>query len=131
MASQTTQPGWISQLASKINMDSFLNQFNLSTVYVITLFTYFAGGALAGFIAKRYLKALVITLLLCFLLLKGLEYLGISSITFNWLRIKELTGIGPGDTVGNIVRNYAAWLQQHLGETISAIIGFIIGVKLG
>ncbi len=122
---------WISQLADKINMDSFLNQFNLSTVFVITLFTYFAGGVLTGFVAKRYLKALVITLLLCFLLLKGLEYLGVSSISFNWARVKELTGIAPTDTVGDIFRTYTAWLQQHIGETVASVIGFIIGIKLG
>lgn len=132
MQSQASpKQGWISQLASKINMDSFLNQFNLSTVYVITLFTYFAGGVLAGFIAKRYLKALIITLLLFFLFLKGLEFLNVTSISFNWSRIKELTGIAPSDTVGDIFRHYAAWVQEHLGETIAAVIGFIIGIKLG
>lgn len=127
----TPHQRWISQLADKINMDSFLNQFNLSTVYVITLFTYLGSGALAGFVAKRYLKALIITLLVCFLMLKGLEYLGVSSISFNWVRVKELTGIAPNDTVGDIFRTYGVWLQQHIGETIASVIGFIIGIKLG
>lgn len=129
---QTTQPmGWIDSITSKFNFDSFLKQFNVTTATVVEVSTYFGAGLAIGFLAKRYLKQLIVGIILVVLFLKGLEYFGVSSLTVNWTRIKELTGIAPTDTIGGLAQIYLAWLQTHVRQTVSAVIGFLVGMKLG
>jgi uncharacterized membrane protein (Fun14 family) len=132
MANQpVSQPGWIVELAAKINIDEFLLKFNLTTASLIEILTYSFGGILVGFLSRRYLKHVIIFGIALFLLLKGLEYTNITVVAFNWTKMKELTGIGPNDTVSNVLQNYACWIQDHMPLTIGTLIGFAIGLKLG
>jgi uncharacterized membrane protein (Fun14 family) len=127
----TTQPGWIEQLAQKINADTFFRKFNLTTAQVIEIITFFIGGIAAGFLAKRYFKHVIIAIVLLVVLLKGMEHFGITTVVFNWARMKELTGVGPRDTVSDIVHTYAYWLKTHIPVTIGVVVGFLLGLKIG
>lgn len=132
MAQQpVSRPGWIVELASKINIDDFLKKFGLNTAGLIEMVTYCLGGILVGFLSRRYLKQVIIFGIALFLLLKGLEYTNMTVISFNWAKMKEITGIGPNDTVSSVLQNYACWIQDHMPLTIGALIGFLIGLKLG
>ena len=131
MNTVSQQPRWIEQLAVKLNADTFLQRFNLTTVQVIEMLTFLGGGVAAGFLIKRYFKHALIALILLVALLKGMEYFGITTVVFNWARMKELTGIGPNDTVSDILNMSFLWLKTHIPLAIAGVIGMLIGAKLG
>lgn len=123
--------GWIESFAQKINMDRLLQRFNLTTAVVLETALYFGGGVVMGFFAKRYLKQVIVGTIVLFFALKGLEYAGIiEPSVFNWLRIKELTGISPNETLSTVGKTWIVWMQRHIRQAVSAILGFWVGLKL-
>ncbi len=122
--------GLVESATSKFNFSNFLSNFNVTTALVIEVASYFTAGVLIGFVLKRYFKQVFITLLVFLLMLKGLEYFGVGSMIFNWDRIRALTGIAPEDTLDSLVKFYLAWLQVHLYQVVSAVIGLLVGIKL-
>jgi|GEM_PF-5929286 hypothetical protein len=127
----TTQPhSWIDTVAEKLNLDSFFKKFNVTTAVVIETVSYFTVGVLLGFLIKNYLKQMLTMLVLFFLTLKGLEYMGIGSMVLNWERIKMLTGMGPSDTLESVIKFYVFWVQTHVRQVISLIVGFLVGIKI-
>lgn len=122
--------GWIESTAAKFNFDTFLKKFNLTTAALIEMAAYFGAGFLAGLFVKRYLKQLLIAVVVFFLIVKGLEYTGIGSMIFNWGRVKEVTGISPSDTVGTLSNGCFTWVQTHVRQVISTLIGFLIGMRV-
>lgn len=125
------QVGWIESITSKINIDSFLKKFNITTATLVEMVTYFGVGIALGFFIKRYLKFVIALIIILFLIVKGFEYTGISSFVLDWGRIKELTGIAPTDTIGSIVRIKFEWIQHHAWQAVSLAIGVLVGLKLG
>jgi len=122
---------WIEELAEKLNADTFFRKFNLTTAQVIEILTFFIGGIAAGFLIKRYLKHALVAAILVIALLKGMEYFGVSTVVINWRRMKELTCIGPNDTVSDVLNMYLSWLKTHIPQTIGALVGMLLGAKLG
>ncbi len=121
---------WTDSLTDKFNFDNFLGKFNVTTALVVETTLYFVGGILFGFLMKRYFKQVITALILFFLMLKGLEYIGVGSMVLDWDRIRVLTGIGPADTLDSLAKYYMAWAQAHVRQVISAVIGFLVGMKL-
>lgn len=129
-AEQTGEKGWIQTITEYLNFDSFLSKFNLSTAIVLETLGFGAAGFLAGLLVKRYAQQVIIGIILFFLLLKGFEYFGVGSMSLNWARVKELTGITPDATFGSICSSLMTWLQQHVRQAIAIVVGFVAGLKL-
>jgi uncharacterized membrane protein (Fun14 family) len=125
------QPGWLQSLADRFNFDDFLQRFNLSTAVILEIIAYAGAGFLAGFLFKRYFKFALVLIILFFLALKGMEYAGVGSMILNWDRVRELTGFGPSDTLESVVRTQLVWIQMHVRQTISFVVGFLIGIRVG
>jgi hypothetical protein len=120
---------WIDTVAAKLNFDSFLGKFNITTAIILESGSYFTVGALAGFMIKRYLRLVLISSFGFFIIVRALDYSGIGSMVFDWTRIKAMTGIGPADTLDSIVRFYILWARTHVRQVISLGTGFLIGIK--
>lgn len=114
----------------KNSLNSFLSCLDITTALVVETASYFAAGILLGFLAKRYLKQTIVAVLVFFILLKGLEYLGIGAMVFNWDRLKTLTGMGPQDTLDSAAKIYLLWIQTHVRQVVCWVIGFLMGLKL-
>lgn len=90
----------------------------------------FSIGILSGFLFKRYLKSFV-ALVICGVILLGLlEHYGI--IMLDWSKVHALTGVEPTQEAAlNFLEYCWLWVQVNRIPSISCVLGFIVGVKLG
>ena len=90
----------------------------------------FSIGILSGVLFKRYLKSFV-ALVVCGVILLGLlEHYGI--IMLDWSRVHTLTGVEPTQEAAlNFVENCWLWVQVNRVPSISCLLGFFLGVRLG
>lgn len=123
--------GWLESMNTSLGIDDFLKNFNLSKEVVVETLFYFAAGFAIGFFGKRYLRHVVIAIVLLVIMLKGMEMAGVGIITLNWFRIKELTGVAPSDSLSSIFAVYLAWLQTHVRQSVAIVVGIVIGSRVG
>lgn len=122
---ESSSQGWFSWLS-----DKFQESLASKEVIVETLI-YFGAGCAFGFLAKRYLKHVIIALILLVVLIKGMEWANIGMTTINWDRVKELTGLSPSDSVSSVSSIFIAWVQSHIRQSIAVVVGVLVGAKLG
>lgn len=122
-----SSPAWFDQIKQTIK--TWADKLNLTTPKIIEIASFFAVGFFLGFLIKRYSKYVFIcalSLIAALFLLDNFEF-----VTIDWIKIREVTGISPNDTIGMLFRNYFEWIKNNLIAVISLFIGFIIGYKIG
>jgi hypothetical protein len=92
---------------------------------------YFGVSFGAGFIIKRHFKLIFGCLALSLILIKGMEYYKLLEIDYT--AIKDLFGISADkkDFITPLVMQTTDWIKANLIASIAALIGFLIGYKLG
>lgn len=92
---------------------------------------YFSICFAAGFIIKRYFKFIIGCLIFSVILIKGMEYYKLLEI--DWIAIKDLIGMAPDkkDFITPILSTSIEWIKTNLVASIAALVGFLIGYKLG
>ncbi len=113
----------------KTQYESFVQKMNLDEVNWKEIGSYAIIGFVGGFLAKRYLKPLIVIAIVVVVALKGLEYYHL--ITINWEQIRGLAGIHSVDGMQGILQTIIALVRNNLTIAISSIIGFVVGYKIG
>jgi uncharacterized membrane protein (Fun14 family) len=90
---------------------------------------FFVSAFFIGFVFKKYFKLLFSCLFFTVLSIKVLEYNQL--IIIDWAAIKIFLGIDVNIGVHVFCTNCFDWIKHNVMASISAIIGFIIGYKLG
>jgi hypothetical protein len=52
-------------------------------------------------------------------------------ITIDWVAIKAFLGMTEPTDFNLLINNAFAWIKEHLIIFIAAVVGFIVGYKLG
>lgn len=95
-----------------------------------SFFAFFGLGALVGIAAKSYLRFLIISFIICFFFIKGLEYNHILSI--NWSVINGLLGLAPKAGVSEALEVCRGLCNTYPIQTVAALLGCLLGFfKLG
>ena len=132
MAQQPAQQsGFVDRMASVVNLDWLFGKVHMTTAMAIEMLLYFGAGFFFGLLVKRYARYVVSFAIICVLVSVGFQYMGLLTFTIHWPRVKELTGIAPADTIGSLATAYMAWLKGHLRQVVSALVGFLLGFKIG
>lgn len=113
----------------KAQYESFVQKMNLDAINWKEIGTYMVIGFAVGFIARRYLKPLILIAIVVVVALKGMEYYHL--IDINWEHIRGLAGIHGVDGVQGILETTIALVRNNLTVAISSIIGFVVGYKVG
>ncbi|MEX0672029.1 MAG: FUN14 domain-containing protein [Candidatus Babeliales bacterium] len=114
---------------AKSHYEAFVQKLNLADVNWKEIGSYMIIGFVAGFLAKRYLKSLLVMAIIIVVALKGLEYYHL--ITMNWESVRQLAGLHGVDGVQGILETTIALIRNNLTIAISSIIGFVVGYKVG
>lgn len=125
-AKQVTH-GWFETLRARA--EEFFNQFELSWANVTEYLISFGASIFAGFLVKRYGRDVLITVILIGIALAIFSYFDF--ITIDWIKIKDLFGVAPAETIESFFQEYFQWIKIHIISVIIGIIGFIIGYKIG
>lgn len=89
---------------------------------------YFGAGVLAGILVKKYLRLFILSGIICFFTIKGLEYKHVLSI--DWGVLNEIFGLAPSATLDQAAFLLYSWAIGNIYEAIASVVGFIIGLKV-
>lgn len=113
----------------KATLKNWYAKLNLSNDRLIEIAGYFIVGFISGFLFKKSIRFLFFFLLIFIIAIVLMDSFGL--ININWNNVRELTGIGPSDTVGGIFSNFLHWIKINIVMVLSAFIGFLIGYMIG
>jgi uncharacterized membrane protein (Fun14 family) len=99
-------------------------------VKIASFFAFFGLGALLGIAAKSYLRFLIVSFIICFFTIKGLEYNHILNI--NWAVLNSLFGLPAKAGFSEFIEVCKGLCKTYPIQTVGAILGSILGFfKLG
>jgi len=124
------EKGWFDTFKEKLNFDAGLKQLNISKSKVIDVGLFLGLGFLAGFLLRKYSKYFL-TVILILIGLFALEKFQIIQIGINWQKLNELFGIQAVKMDGSAISMAWEWIKANLAISISFLIGFSFGFKLG
>lgn len=110
----------------KLDLEKWFGESSADAVQVAICFVSFFA---IGFLFKKYLKFIFLCLLVSALVIKGLEYYKILDI--DWEAFNTFLGLEPTATISSVGNMIVEWVKTHVVITISSIVGFLIGYKLG
>lgn len=88
----------------------------------------FAGvGFVSGVIFKLFGRFAVVFLLVSILSILALQYLGVVSLNFE--RLFGMANVDANLTIAQLFDLLWKWLQSHLIESISFIVGFVLAIE--
>ena len=108
-------------IKQKILGDASYDAVQVSIFFV----TFFA----IGFLFKKYLRFIFMSLLITFLVIKGLEYYELAKM--DWGSIKAMMGFDPAATLEMMYSKTTTWIRANMVVFLSSFVGFIVGYKLG
>ncbi len=125
------QMGWLESIKERLNLDAIMEQLRLSKDRLIEVALYSGIGFLSGFLLKKY-SWYVFVLVLVIVSLVALHQFELIKIVVNWDNVYEFFGIQPAAVTGDNVLAVAwEWMRANMLISISFIVGFLIGLKLG
>lgn len=86
---------------------------------------YFGGGVLVGILVKQSLRLFVLSAIVCFFIIKGLEYKHILNI--DWGVLNQIVGLRPSTTINELALLCYSWSIKNLNESIPSVAGFFVG----
>lgn len=121
--------GFFAKVSAKVN--EFLAKINLSKDRILDVLIYGGIGFLSGFLFKKFSRYVIVVLLT----LGGifaLNYLGIIQIFVDWDKMNSFLGIQQVAVPnGNMFSLLFEWVKVNVLITISFVVGFLLGMKLG
>jgi len=90
---------------------------------------YFGIAFAAGFFFKKYFKFLFACLVVSLVLIKAFEYNNLLAI--DWAGFKNFVGMTKGMGINAFISAQLAWIKAHVLLFVAAVVGFLIGYRLG
>jgi uncharacterized membrane protein (Fun14 family) len=97
--------------------------------YAVDIILYAPLGFIVGFLVKSLGRYVIIALLVTVGLLWLADYLHI--ITIHEAHLKSFLGQTSPESIGAAGTSFATWAEEHIVGCIAAIVGFLIGWRLG
>ncbi len=131
------------QVASFMDqIKNFWNSFDLkaisakiggSSAQAVEAIIFFGLSFAAGLVFKKYLKIIFISSIIAALLVFALHYNNM--VTIDWSALKGLFGFTPEVEVQTIAKtmgmNLIEWVKLNILPTVTIVIGFLLGYRLG
>ena len=125
------QEGVLQTAKEHMNFKDIANKLYESKDMIIEVGLYALIGFFTGYLIKRYSN--VIALLILFIAaLVALNQIELVSVTINWASIYEFFGVQPSIIATDNVFGFIwEWMQANIIIVVSAVIGFLIGLRIG
>lgn len=126
---QPQAPGFMESIKEwwqSFDVEKIFGPSSSDAVQVATCFVSFFA---IGFLFRKYLKVIFISLIMSLLIIKGLEYYKVLDI--DWEALNTLLGFEPQMTLKDLGDKIVEWVRSNMVLSISCVLGFLIGYKLG
>jgi uncharacterized membrane protein (Fun14 family) len=127
------QQGLFDTAINTTGLGGFIEKFNISKATLLEIGMYLGIGFVVGFLLKRCSK-LFLVLVLTILIIWFLHHVGIVFVVVNWQKIQELifgAQATPLTLQTDLGSNLWHWITNHVAGSISFVIGFLAGIRLG
>jgi len=130
--SSPTTPGIVETLKERFDMPSMVEKAKLSKDKIYEGALYGGIGLICGYLVKRY-SAYVVMGVLAFIGLWVLQQYGVVQIVVNWDKVYEYFGIQVAQDVSadTVIGMIWEWMKLNMVISISYLVGFFIGLRLG
>ena len=114
---------------SFFRIDELAKRFDISNQKLLYAAYFFMVALLIGFLIRRHIR----DVLLCSLAVAAALILlqGFDLMSIDWFYIRSLTGIDPQTTLGGLFSQCLVLIKSNVVATLSIIVGFFIGYKIG
>ncbi len=120
---------WVKELWDKIKIKEWAESIGGTSSEAVQAAVYFGGGFAVGFLFKKYFKFVFFCILTAILIVLVLEYNKVLDI--DWEALNALLGFEPTADFGVVINTLFDWVKTNFLIFISALVGFLIGYKLG
>lgn len=127
VAAQVPPQTWWESLQSY--MHDVLDRLKISSHDLMQLIAFFVIGFCAGFLLKKYVRYFFIITILFVLIV--LIFNRFEIILINWTHVRQLTGIDSSMTLQQCFEQLALIVRDNLLLTISTLVGFMLGFRIG
>lgn len=110
------------------NFDNFTGSLDPHVLQFGRGAAFFGGGVMLGIIVKTFLRIVILSIIISFFVIKGLEYKHILNV--DWGVLNQLIGLRPSTTLHELALAAYSWAVKNLVESISALAGFIVGFNI-
>lgn len=127
MLQQVSPTGLFKQFSTswqKLNSD-----LDASAYKFVEISSYLGVGFFSGLLIKKYFHYLLIVALSVGLTIMLAEEYGL--VIVNWNKIQLVTGITANDTIVTISEHFVHCFKNNMVTSVSLLLGFIIGYKVG
>jgi uncharacterized membrane protein (Fun14 family) len=109
--------------------EKFNQDFDHSAYRFLEIASYLGIGFFIGLLIKKYFDYFVIGLVVIFAaVFFANEY---DLITINWSKIQMITGISGNETIYVLISHITNYFKNNMATSISLMLGFVIGYKVG
>jgi len=120
---------WLRDVWNKINIKEWSESLGGTSSEAVHAAIYFGVGFAIGFLFKKYFKLVFFSLLFAVLIILLLQYNRILDI--DWEAFNVLLGFEPAADAGVMMNTLFDWVKANFIISISSLVGFLIGYKLG
>ncbi len=130
--SSPTTTGVLDTLKERIDMPGIVQKAKLSKDKIYEAGLYAGIGLICGYLVKRY-SAYVVMAVLALIGLWVLQQYGVVQIMVNWDKVYEYFGIQVAQdvTADTVIGMIWEWVKLNVVISISYLVGFFIGLRLG
>ena len=119
----------IKKFWNELDIKKWSENIGGSSAEAVEAALYFVLSFASGYLFKKYFKIVFISLIVTVFVIKALEYGHF--LTIDWMAIKTFLGLDGASDFNTIVNRCFDWIKDHLLLFISAVVGFLVGYKLG
>lgn len=123
---------WMSSLKEYLSPVAVIDSIRVHKDVLIEYGMYASFGFLIGFFFKRDTKY-VLVVALCIIGIIVLNHFDLITFVINWDKLRELFGMQITSPQGadSIANTIIEWIKANVGISVSFILGFILGMKVG
>jgi uncharacterized membrane protein (Fun14 family) len=110
-------------------LETIKERFSSQEPWAIELVVFGLGGFVAGFLLKNFGRIALILLAVAVVAVLGLHYTHVYNMPFE--RVQAFLGISDLNTFQDIITMKIAWGKEHPVAIISAVVGLLVGWKVG
>lgn len=132
ISSPPVAQGVLDTFKERIDVPGIIQKAKLSKDKIYEAVLYGGIGLISGYLVKRY-SAYVVMAVIALIGLWVLQQYGVVHIAINWDKVYEVFGIQVAqDVSADTVLGMAwEWIKVNMVISISYLIGFFIGLRLG
>lgn len=132
MSQEVTRTGILDTVKERVDVPAMIEKVRSSKDIIFEVALYLGIGFLSGFLLKKY-NTYVVVAILVLIGVGTLHHIQMINVAVNWDKVSSVLGIHVAQPMSadNIFSSLWEFLKTNKVISISGLVGFVIGLKVG